>query len=365
MDDEKFMRQAIELAKRGEGWTAPNPLVGAVILNKGEVVGAGFHQKAGTPHAEIHALAAAKERAKGGTIYVNLEPCCHYGKTPPCTDALIKAGIKRVVMAMTDPNPKVAGGGIKKLREAGIEVVTGVLEREAQRLNEVFLKQITEKRPFIALKAAVTLDGKIATKVGSSKWITGEDARESAHKLRHRYDSIMVGIGTVLADDPLLNTRIKGLKNPIKVVIDSNLKTPLDAQVLNLKNAPVIIFTAKSLEENSKARNLLEKGVEIIACPGVEGKVDLALVLKVLYDKKITSILVEGGAKINGTFFEQKLIDKIYLFMAPKLVGSHLAPGMMGGLGIGEMQDAVKIEDLTVEKIGQDFLFTGDPKFKE
>lgn len=358
------MRRALDLAQRGEGWTAPNPMVGAVIVKDGQVAGEGFHQKAGTPHAEIHALSDAGERAKGATVYVTLEPCCHHGRTPPCTDALIKAEISKVVIAMTDPNPQVAGGGIKQLREAGIEVVTGVLEREAQVLNEVFITQIKFKRPFVALKSALTLDGKTATRTGSSKWITGEDSRDYAHKLRHKYDAILVGIGTVLADDPLLTTRISELKNPMRVVIDSSLKIPLNARVLDKETGSAMIFTSSS-GEYSKVRRIEEKGIEIIHCPGENGKVDIISVLNVLYGKGVTSILVEGGSEINGTFFDQHLIDKIYLFAAPKLVGSHSASGMIGGLGIEEMKEAVRVEDLTVEKIGEDFLFIGYPKFKE
>jgi len=365
VDDEKLMRRALGLAQKGEGWTAPNPMVGAVIVNNGHIVGEGFHQKAGTPHAEVHALTCAKERAKGAAIYVTLEPCCHHGRTPPCTDALIRAGVSKVVIAMADPNPKVAGGGIKQLREAGIEVVTGVLEREAKVLNEVFIKHIIFKRPFVALKSALTLDGKTATRTGSSKWITGEDSRLYAHKLRHKYDAILVGIGTVLTDDPLLTTRIPGLKNPIRIIIDSSLRIPINARVLDSEIGSAIIFTSMSPGECSKVRWIEEKGVEIIHCPGEGGKVDIVSVLDVLYRKGVTSILVEGGSEINGTFFDRRLIDKIYLFAAPKLVGSHLSSGLIGGLGIGEMKEAVHVEDLTVEKIGEDFLFIGYPKFKE
>lgn len=365
MTDEELMGRALALARRGEGWTAPNPMVGAVIVKDGWIVGEGFHQKSGTPHAEVHALTHAKEWAKGGTLYVNLEPCCHHGRTPPCTGALIEAGVAKVVVAMTDPNPKVAGGGIKQLREAGIEVVMGVLEQEAKALNEIFIKQITAKRPFVVLKSALTIDGKIATRTGSSKWITGEEARECAHRLRHKYDAILVGIGTVLADDPLLTTRIPGLKNPLRVIIDSTLKISFDTKVLDTKTSPTIVFTSMSSRECAKARWIEEKGVEIINCPGADGKVDVVSVLNVLYGKGITSVLVEGGSEINGAFFSQRLIDKIYLFTAPKLVGSHLAPGMIGGLGIGEMKEAVALEDLTIEKVGEDFLFTGYPKFEE
>lgn len=363
LTDEEIMRKALELAKRGEGWTAPNPMVGAVIVNKGRIVGEGFHQKAGTPHAEIHALFQAREQAKGSTVYVTLEPCCHHGRTPPCTDALIKAEVSKVVIAMVDPNPKVSGGGINKLREAGIEVVTGVLEKEAKALNEVFITNIVAQRPFIALKSALTLDGKTATKTGSSKWITGEETRHYAHKLRHKYDAILVGIGTVLADDPQLTTRISGLKNPLRIIIDSTLKIPENAQILDTKSSQTIIFTGNLGNGCSKAGRLIEKGVEVIQCPGEDGKVDIFDLVRVLYDKGVSSVLVEGGAGVNGAFFDRHLVDKLYLFYAPKLAGSHLAPGMIGGVGISDMKDAVYIEDLSVESIGKDLLITGYPIF--
>lgn len=361
MTDEKWMERALGLARKGEGWTAPNPMVGAVIVKDGQIVGEGFHQKAGTPHAEVHALAMARDQAKGAAVYVTLEPCCHYGRTPPCTEALIRAGVAKVVVAMEDPNPKVAGGGIRQLREAGIEVVTGVLEREAQVLNEVFVKHVTLHRPFLALKSAVTLDGKTASRTGSSQWITGKEARELAHKLRHRYDAILVGIGTVLADNPQLTTRIPGLKNPLRVVIDSSLRVPLDARVLDTKTGPTWVFTAQG--NSPQAESLREKGVDVIPCPGPGGKVDLDAVIQILYEKGITGVLIEGGAEITGAFFDRQLADKFYIFVAPKLIGSHLAPGLIGGCGISGMKDAVFLEDLSLEKVGQDFLFVGYPKF--
>jgi diaminohydroxyphosphoribosylaminopyrimidine deaminase/5-amino-6-(5-phosphoribosylamino)uracil reductase len=306
---EELMKRALDLARKGEGWTTPNPMVGAVIVNRGQVVGEGYHQKAGTPHAEIHALNMAGDRVKGGTIYVTLEPCCHFGRTPPCTDALIKAGIAKVVVAMTDPNPQVAGGGLKKLKEAGVEVMTGVLEEEARILNEVFIKHITARRPFVALKSALTLDGKTAAKNGTSQWITGEEAREYVHRLRHKYDAILVGIGTVLADDPLLTTRLPGLKNPLRVVLDSSLRIPLTARVLDTRTSPTLVFTAVSLEESAKARKIKEKGGEVISCPGAGSRVDIPEVLKVLYERGITGLLVEGGREVGGSFFDARLIE--------------------------------------------------------
>jgi diaminohydroxyphosphoribosylaminopyrimidine deaminase/5-amino-6-(5-phosphoribosylamino)uracil reductase len=361
--DERWMQRAVNLARKGEGWTSPNPLVGAVITKDDQMVGEGYHQKAGTPHAEIHALHMAGPRSRGGTLYVTLEPCCHHGRTPPCTDALIKAGLKKVVVAMTDPNPKVAGNGIAKLQAAGMEVVTGVLENKARVLNEVFIKQMTTQSPFIAFKSALTLDGKTASHTGSSKWITGEEARMVGRRLRHRYDAILTGIGTVLADDPKLTTRIPGLKNPLRLILDSRLRIPLNAQVLDTKSAPVIVFTAESDLDGSKAALLMEKGVEVISCPGADGQVDIPSVLRVLFVKGITGILVEGGAQIQGAFFDRGLVDKIYLFIAPKIIGSNRAPGMIGGMGISEMGQAVIVDNLRIENIGEDFLFTGYPRF--
>jgi len=360
----EFMKRAMELAGKAEGWTSPNPMVGAVIVKNGRIVGEGFHQKAGTPHAEIHALKMAGREAAGADVYVTLEPCCHYGRTPPCTDALIQAGVARVVVAVTDPNPKVAGGGIKKLREAGIDVVLGMMEQEARLLNEVFFKYIRSPLPFVSVKSAMTLDGKTATKTGSSQWITGLEAREYVHRLRHKHDAVLTGIGTVLADDPQLTARIPGeqLKNPIRVMIDSELKIPLDARVLNTSAVPTLIYST-GRGKSEKAQALRKKGVEVINYAGREGKVDLLKVLQDLRCRGITSILVEGGAGINGALLDLRLIDKLYLFVALKLVGSSLAPGVFGGLGRAEIGDAVTVKNVSLEKVGADFIFTGYPVF--
>lgn len=365
MNDEFFMDRALELARQADGWTSPNPLVGAVVVRDGRIVGEGYHMKAGTPHAEVHALKMAGSKARGAALYVTLEPCCHHGRTPPCTDAVLKAGITRVVAAMEDPNPVVAGKGLRKLQAAGVEVKTGVLEQESRQLNEVFLKYIVSHEPFIAVKSAVTLDGKIATKTGSSQWITGSEARIMAHRLRHRYDAVLAGIGTVLADDPLLTVRVPGekLKNPVRVIIDSQLKIPFNAQVLDTGQAPTIIYTAGV--NSYKLEVLEDKGVEVVACPGEEGRVDLAAVFRDLGKKGITGVLVEGGGEIHGSIFDRHLADKIYIFMAPKIVGSHRAPGMIGGSGISRMGEAVKIYRRTIEQVGEDLLITGYPCFKE
>jgi diaminohydroxyphosphoribosylaminopyrimidine deaminase/5-amino-6-(5-phosphoribosylamino)uracil reductase len=366
LPDESYMKIALDLARKGEGWTSPNPMVGSVIVKNGRIAGRGYHQKAGTPHAEVHALHMAGEEAKGATVYVTLEPCCHIGRTPPCTEALIDAEVKKVVVAAIDPNPRVAGKGIKRLREAGIEVITGVMEDEAKQLNEVFIKHIVSQMPFISVKSALTLDGRTATKTGSSQWITGTEARKYAHRLRHKYSAVMVGIGTILADNSRLTTRIEkeNLKNPTRVIIDSSLKIPGDAHVLNTEEAPTLIYTAGNVDRD-KYSLVKEKGGEIIECPGREGKVDLLQVTKDLYHRGITSILVEGGAAINGSLLDRRLIDKVYLFIAPKLVGSNNSPGVFGGVGVQNINDAIALKNMIVEKIGEDVLFTGYPVYKE
>lgn len=365
MEHETYMRKALELAQKAEGWTSPNPVVGALIVKDGKIIGEGYHKKAGTPHAEIHALSMAGTEAKGSTVYVTLEPCSHYGKTPPCADTLIKAEVAKVVIAMEDPNPKVAGRGINKLIDAGITVVTGILENEARILNEVFIKHITTRLPFVALKSAITLDGKTATKTGSSKWITGSVAREAAHRLRHRYDAILAGIGTIISDDSQLTTRIPGenLKSPIRVVIDSNLRIPEDAKILDTSVAPTLIYTCSPV--SIKVERLQQKGVQVIQCPDDHGRVDLLEVLKDLYTRGFTSILVEGGAEINGTFLDKGLWDKLYVFLAPKLVGSHTAPGMFGGAGVSLMKDAITLKHMDIKSLGHDWLITAYPEGKE
>ncbi|MGI6065595.1 MAG: bifunctional diaminohydroxyphosphoribosylaminopyrimidine deaminase/5-amino-6-(5-phosphoribosylamino)uracil reductase RibD [Bacillota bacterium] len=365
LTDELFMKKALELARLAEGWTSPNPMVGAIVVRDGRIIGQGYHQRAGTPHAEVHALRMAGKEAKGSTLYVTLEPCCHYGRTPPCVDTILEAQVARVVTAMEDPNPKVAGGGLKKLRQNGVEITTGVLENEARVLNEIFLKSITAALPYIAVKSALTLDGKIATKTGSSRWITGHEARLKAHRLRHIHDGVLVGIGTILADNPQLTVRIPGetLKNPVRIVIDSSLRITPDAQVLNQSQAPTLIYTARPAAE--KMEKLKSQGVKVIKCPGPDGQVDLKEALKDMFQRGISSILVEGGAGINGTLLDQKLIDKMYVFYAPKVIGSHLAPGMFAGSGVSDMQDAVLLDKTSVEIIGPDVLISGYPIYKE
>lgn len=357
--DEFYMREALRIAAYASGRTTPNPLVGAVIVKDNRIVGQGWHRKAGTEHAEIHALHQAGELAKGADIYVTLEPCSHYGKTPPCCQAIIKAGIKRVIVAMTDPNPLVAGNGLKELKTAGIEVVEGVCRDEAEKLNEVFLKWIVHKMPFVVVKTAMTLDGKIATVSGDSKWITNEKSRKFVHQLRDLYDGILVGIGTVLADNPTLTTRLDHLgKNPVRIIVDSKARIPLDSIVITDKSAHTILAVTERASQE-KIAALLQVGIEVIMTKEKADRVDLSDLLKILAEKNICSILVEGGSRINYSFFVEHLVDKVHCFIAPKIIGGTDAASPVGGKGTFYMKDAYQLNDITTERFDEDILITG------
>lgn len=359
VQDAAYMRQALALACRAAGRTSPNPMVGALVVKDGEVVGEGCHLCAGTPHAEVHALADAGEAARGATVYVTLEPCCHHGRTGPCADALIAAGVKKVVAAMTDPNPKVAGQGLARLRAAGVEVVEGVLAAEAARQNEAFLKWISTGLPFGIMKTAMTMDGKIATRTGQSKWITGPAARERVHRLRDYCDAILVGVGTVLADDPALTARLpeSGGHNPLRVVVDSAARTPLTAQMVTDGQAPTVIaVTDRAPAERVAA--LRAAGAEVLALPAGPTGVDLAALWRALGARKLTSVLVEGGAAVNAAALTANIIDKVYAFVAPKIIGGATAPGPVGGEGAAALAAAVSLEDMACEAVGEDILIT-------
>ncbi|OEF99557.1 riboflavin biosynthesis protein RibD [Vulcanibacillus modesticaldus] len=362
MNDQYFMQLAIDLAKKTKGQTSPNPVVGAVVVKDGRIIGMGAHLKAGEAHAEVQALNMAGKETKGSTVYVTLEPCSHFGKTPPCAARLVKEQVKRVVVAMLDPNPLVSGNGIKILEDAGIEVDVGVLEAEAKKLNEAFIKYITKRMPFVTVKTAMTLDGKIATYTGSSRWITGELAREYVHQLRHEHDAIMVGSGTIIKDNPSLTTRreVEGL-NPLRIIVDSRLSIPLEAKVITDKQAVTWIFTSKKVDRN-KQKKIEEFGVKVIVTESEE-KVCLVDVLKYLASNHVTSLLVEGGATLIGSLFEQKLVDKYISFIAPKLVGGQEAPSVIAGKGIANMHDALLLDNVTFERFGEDFCITGYPKY--
>ncbi|OCL27926.1 bifunctional diaminohydroxyphosphoribosylaminopyrimidine deaminase/5-amino-6-(5-phosphoribosylamino)uracil reductase [Orenia metallireducens] len=363
MTDKDYMQLALNLARQAEGRTSPNPIVGAVIVKDGKIIGEGYHHYAGGAHAEVHALKEAGEDAKGATVYVTLEPCSHYGKTPPCANTLIKAGVKRVVIAMEDPNPKVAGSGIELLNQAGIETELGVLEDEAKKVNEVFLKYINTKKPFVILKNAMTLDGKVATKTGDSKWISGEESRHLVHQLRDKVDGILVGIGTVLADNPRLTTRLpEGGQDPTRIVLDSRLRIPLNADIINQESDAKTIIATLKISDEDKKRKLIAKGIEIIEA-GEGNNIDLKLLLDLLAEREITSLLVEGGSQVSSSFLEEGLVDKLYYFIAPKIIGGKEAFSVVGGEGVKKVSDGIKIVDKEVKLVGEDILVVGYPEY--
>ena len=358
--DESYMREALRIAEYARGRTSPNPLVGAVIVRDGTIVASGWHRATGEPHAEIHALRMAGELARGATLYVTLEPCAHHGRTGPCAEAVIAAGLARVVVALSDPNPLVAGRGIHLLTAAGIEVTTGVCEDEARRQNEIFLKWVTTKRPFVTLKTAMTLDGKIASHTGASRWITGAAARARVHAYRNEYDAILVGIGTVLADDPSLTTRLEhGTgKNPLRIVLDSEARTPLDAKLVADGAAPTIIVVSERADH--RRVNLLRAcGAEVVTL-GTQ-RVDIAALLDYLGAREITSLFVEGGAAVNWSLLAGGSVDKVHAFIAPMLMGGETAKTPIGGTGFDSPQTALHLHDMTVEQLGTDILVTGYP----
>lgn len=357
--DRRFMALALRLAVKGAGYTSPNPMVGAVVVQEGRIVGRGYHRRVGSAHAEVEALQDAGPQARGATLYVTLEPCHHHGRTPPCTAAVLAAGIGRVVIATRDPNPRVTGGGAEFLRTQGLRVEVGLLEQEARRLNEAFFKAVTTGLPLVIAKAACSLDGKIATRTGDARWITGEKARALGHRLRHQVDAILVGLGTVRADDPRLTTRLPRGKDAIRVILDSRLRLPLEAQVLTQKSsAPTwVACTPAAPPENIRA--LEERGAEVLIVPGEGDRVDLPGLLQILGQRQVQSLLVEGGAEVHGAFFDQGLVDKFYFFYAPKIIGGRRASGVLGGQGAARVQDALLARDLTIRRLGSDLLISG------
>lgn len=357
--DEKYMRLAMQLAGNAIGRTSPNPLVGAVIVKDNRVVGCGWHRKAGTPHAEVHALNQAGELAQGADVYVTLEPCAHYGKTPPCAKALVEAKVKNVYGGLLDVNPKVAGKGFKILEDAGIHVEYGFLQDELRKQNEVFFKWIEHKKPFIVLKAAMTLDGKIATATGQSKWITNETSRAYGYKLRDIYDGIMVGINTVIEDNPMLTARVDGGKNPIRIVVDSSLRIDINANVVQDKSAKTIVATTDKADKD-KILKLQAQDVDVIVVDKDKNdKVDIEKLLDILGQQNICSILVEGGATLSGSFVAKKLVDKVYFFIASKIIGGKEAKTPVAGTGILNLQEALALKDIQIEKLEEDVLIIG------
>lgn len=359
MRDYEYMKLALSMARAAVGQTSPNPTVGAVVVKNGEILGMGAHLKAGTPHAEVHAIRTAGENARGADLYVTLEPCSHYGKTPPCTELIISSGIKRVVVATLDPNPLVAGSGVKQLRQAGIEVEVGVGTEEANSINEPFFHFIQTGKPYVTLKAAVTLDGKTATKTGDSKWITSTQSRSDVHQLRHEHDAILVGIQTVLKDNPHLTTRLpRGGKNPIRIILDTHLRIPLDANVIKDKTAKTIIITGNELDRQ-KAGKLQELGTEVV--PLSTGRIDINELLTVLGKRRIMSVLVEGGSKVHASFMKAGAFQQLIFYVAPKIIGGIDAIPAIGGEGLDFVREAEKLEFTSVERIGPDIKITAKP----
>ena len=358
-----FMKRALDLARRGKGRTSPNPLVGAVIVKAGQVVGEGYHQKAGTPHAEIHALNAAGENAKGATLYTNLEPCCHWGRTPPCTEAVIQADIAQVYVAEVDPNPSVAGKGIRQLQETGIRVHVGICAEEAAQLNEIHRKYIRTGKPFVILKTAMSLDGKIATASGESQWITSEASRQRGHEIRDTVDAILVGRGTVIRDNPALTTRLQnGIgQDATRIVLDSHGKTSADARIFNSESSAGVIV-AVTPNAPTKNINTLEKaGAEVITVPEVHGKVCFRHLMEILGEREITSVLIEGGGEINASAIAAGVVDKVMCFVAPKLIGGRNAPGPVGGERILSLSEVPRLQRISITPIpdSEDFLIEG------
>ncbi|HET7579438.1 MAG TPA: bifunctional diaminohydroxyphosphoribosylaminopyrimidine deaminase/5-amino-6-(5-phosphoribosylamino)uracil reductase RibD [Bacillales bacterium] len=360
MDHQDYMELALQLAASGKGQTSPNPAVGAAVVKEGRIIGLGAHLKAGEPHAEVHALRMAGEKATGATVYVTLEPCSHFGKTPPCADLLIEQGVSRVFVATTDPNPEVSGRGIAKLREAGIEVEVGLLKSQADAINEMFFHYISTKTPFVTLKSAISLDGKIATASGESQWITGEEARNDAHQYRDQHDAILVGINTVLADNPSLTTRLSGGgKNPIRIILDRQLRTPLDANVVKDEKADTWIVTTQSAAEQ-KGSQYQQPGVKILAMP--DETIEINSLLEQLGHEGITSLLVEGGATVNDAFLRAGAVQQVITYIAPKLIGGQTAPTSFTGMGIEKLADALTLEIVSTEKIGEDLKLVSKPR---
>jgi diaminohydroxyphosphoribosylaminopyrimidine deaminase/5-amino-6-(5-phosphoribosylamino)uracil reductase len=360
-DDDRFMARALELAARARGLTSPNPLVGAVIVRDGVAVGEGFHRAAGEPHAEVDALGAAGADARGATMYVTLEPCAHHGRTPPCAPALGAAGIRRVVVATDDPNPLVAGRGYDVLMAAGIEVVRGVLERHAVVMNRMFLTAMRERRPHVTLKAAASLDGKIADAQGASKWITGDAARAHAHQLRSEVDAIVVGIGTVLADDPALTVRLEGRwpREPLRVVLDSSARTPTSARLIQGATSSRALIAVGADAPEARVRALEATGAQLVRCPDPNGRVSVAALLTELFARDVRGLLVEGGAEVAASFVDAGLVDRVAMFLAPLIVGGREAPSLVGGAG-RDLKRALPLGALEVRRLGDDVLVEAD-----
>ena len=359
MQDEEYMSLALELAKRGCGFVAPNPMVGAVIVKNGRIIGQGYHQRYGESHAERNALAACTESPQGATIYVTLEPCCHYGKQPPCVNAILEAGISRVVIGSGDPNPLVAGKGAEFLRKNQIIVTENVLREQCDSINYVFFHYIQQGTPYVVMKYAMTMDGKIATRTGKSKWITGEEARKHVHEQRHRYSAIMVGCGTVLADDPLLTCRLEGGKNPLRIICDTSFRTPVTSQVVETaQQIPTILATCCS--EQEKQEPFIKKGCQILTVPEKNGHLDLRALVNAIGEIKIDSILLEGGATLNWAALKEGIVQRVQTYISPKLFGREAAKTPVSGLGVDMPSEAVRLKNSCITRLGEDFLIESE-----
>lgn len=364
MQDERYMHQALALAARAKGATLPNPMVGALVVHRGRIVGRGFHRRAGEKHAEWLALEQAGQRARGATLYVTLEPCAHTGRTPPCVEAILRSGIARVVAAMRDPNPLNRGRGLRRLRRRGVRTRVGVLAEEAAALNEIFVTRMRKNRPFVTVKIAQSLDGKIATAAGHSRWISGSVARRWVQRLRAQADAILVGVDTVLRDNPRLTVRGRGrgkLKQPIRIVLDSKLRTPPQARLFASK-APVWIATVEGASR--KAQGQLERaGAQILRMPARAGRVVFSRLMKRLAEREISHLLIEGGAEVIASAFQARAVDRLAWVIAPKIIGGRLAPGPVGGRGVRALNRAVPVESVKVTPLGGDLLITGRVRF--
>lgn len=359
LDDEHYMKIALNLARTVSGQTSPNPPVGAVVVKDGDILGFGAHLKAGEDHAEVHALQMAGDQASDATIYVTLEPCSHHGKTPPCADLIIEKGIKRAVIAATDPNKKVAGRGIKRLQQAGIEVEQGIMEKEANAINSVFFHYIQTKTPYVTIKSAISLDGKTATHTGDSKWVTGEEARLDVHHYRHTHDAILVGVNTVIADNPSLTTRLpNGGKNPLRIILDNSLRTPLDANILNDGEAETWVFVKNNVSDAAVESYSQKEGVSVVQLE----KMDIGDILRYLGDHGVMSLFVEGGSAVNGSFLESGRINQMITYMAPKLIGGEDAPTSFAGNGFSKMNDILALEIKEIKMMGEDIKIVSEPR---
>lgn len=357
--DQTYMQMALDLAVKGSGWTSPNPIVGAVIVKNGKIIGSGYHQVFGGLHAERNALKSCTTSPQGATMYVTLEPCCHHGKTPPCTDAIIENGISRVVVGSSDPNPLVAGKGIQILRNHGIEVTEGILKNQCDAINQIFFHFIRHKTPYVTLKYAMTMDGKIATASGLSKWITCEESRQRVHQDRHRNSGIMVGVGTVLADDPLLTCRLPDTKNPIRIICDSHLRTPLKSQIVQTASTiPTILATC--CDDNNLHKPYLEAGCKVLVVPELNGHLSLSALMQLLGAQQIDSILLEGGGTLNWSALNAGIVHKVQAYIAPKLFGGAAALTPVAGLGVSHPADAIQLTNTKIIHVGPDILLESE-----